>query len=271
MIQIASLTVRTASGYGAMFLATATTLLIYYLPNDTNPYNRLPASFYSSSDAGYNTAFNGLNYVFFGGNYTGLATQNSLFSGAQGRTMFAVYANASVGNFVSPIIGESTATPMGSDWFVLQSRITGANTGDPYLAGYGADDYDGIPPVTGRLVFSAASYSNGVESLYFAYGDPTTHIVTPTITLTANHVLNTAAGQFTMGYDLTEASENSLELGNVQVYNAALSDSAVQGEFSTLESTYGYSLTSAPEPSTYLLMAVSLGGLALMYRRQARA
>jgi hypothetical protein len=211
--------------------------------------------------ANSNTAFNGHTYVNFGAN-SGLVTADALFSGGADRSVAAVYTTPTSNNAVNPIAGQVGPGTNGA-WFMLQARS--APAGSPYLAGFNDDDSgNGAAPVANQLTFALATYdgTTDTETVYWAFG------LTGAVqsqSVTAATPLNTTASPFDIGFDSSEPSLGDMQVGQVLVYENALSSTAATSEIESLQDYYA---AAAPEPSTYALMGVSLlAGVAFLRHR----
>jgi len=115
-------------------------------------------------DNGVIYRFNDLPTIYFiKSSSTYLSTTNSLFTGANSRSMWAVYKPNTTSTSVYAVCGQSTGTTTGT-WFVLQFRNHFA-TGDPYLAGF-ADDLTGGDAITTDPKIAAADYDGTTGILY---------------------------------------------------------------------------------------------------------
>jgi hypothetical protein len=225
--------------------------------------------------ANTNSTFNGHAYVDFGTNQ-GLATASSLFSGGADRSVAAVYDDPAGDNHnTNPIAGQGDAGGNQGAWFVLQARDTGANNGDPYLAGYNDDVNPLVDPVANQLTFAIGTYSFnattqvGTETLYWAYGlTGTVHSQSMTLGTALNPNLNTAANPFTIGFDSVEGSLSDMQIGAVQVYSNSMDLAQATTTIDALQAFYA---APVPEPSTYALMGVTLLAGVVFLRRRAQA
>jgi hypothetical protein len=218
--------------------------------------------------ANTDTAFNGHNYVSFGATGTtneGLATASSLFSGTNARSLVAVYDTPGGDNTnVNPIVGEGNNTQAGGI-FGLQARDTGANnTGSPYLATGTSVDPAGPAPTADQLTFSLATYDGTNLDLYYAYG------TTGTITEVTDSLAGTGVSVSTVATPLELAFNGNgktdlgdLDLGQVLVYDSALTTAQADTEIENLQAFY-----TAPEPSICFMMVGGLAGLAYLIRRK---
>jgi hypothetical protein len=224
-----------------------------------------PYTLNSSGDptaANSNSAFNGHAYVNFGA-ASGLVTTGSLFSGGADRSVAAVYTTPTSNTAVNPIAGEvGPGTP--GEWFMLQARTSPA--GSPYLAGFADDNSgNGAPPVANQLTFALATYdgTTDTETVYWAYG---LFGAVQSASTTASPALNTSASPFDIGFDSSEPSVGDMQVGQVLVYENALSSTAAADEIGYLQDYYG-----APEPSTNALVGISLLVGVVFLRRRAQA
>jgi hypothetical protein len=209
------------------------------------------------------TVFNGHNYVDITG---GFLTSTALYSGSQSRTVAAVYANPFGDNGgINPVAGEEGPQNYGL-WFALQARSLYA-AGDPYLVNAGPDVSSGGSPVANRLTFALATYDGTVETLYWAYG--TSGAVRSTSVTVS---LNTNVADFGIGTSTNEVSEGNMDIGQVLVYNNALTygtngtDGTAAAEIRSLQAYYAAS-PEVPEPSTWAMMLGGMAFLAICIRR----
>lgn len=214
---------------------------------------------------GSSSVFNGGQYVSFGTD-AALATSN-LFSGSSARSIAVVF-NTPLGNNgnVNAIVGESGAANDGS-WFELQARSNGAanvpNGGDPYLAGFQEDDGTDAAPATNQLIFAIVTYTGTTETVYWANG-LSGSVNTPAVT-NLSGALNTLSNPFLFGSDEGNELENgNMQLGQVLVYNNAMSGAQADAEIADLQTFYESDL---PEPSTWTLLFVGLGACVFFTRR----
>ena len=226
---------------------------------------------YTSSSAGYDTVFNGHNYLSYNANQSqsdGLLT-NALFSGNSPRTVAGVYDTPLYGTGIAPsgsfdalVAGQATVAG-GGTWFALESRDNNA-VGNPYLVNYGPDlstngSYPNVGhlPIAHELQFAVATYDGTTETLYWAYG--TTGVV-HSISVAAD--LNTNSNIFTEGSAPGEAS-SPIDIGAVIVLNSAID---AQDATAVIEGLQGY---YSPEPSSIAaLCGMGAMGLLLLARRR---
>jgi hypothetical protein len=214
--------------------------------------------------ANTNAAFNGHTYVDFG-SASGLVTADALFSGSANRSVAAVYTTPTSNAAVNPIAGQVGAGTQGV-WFMLQART--APPGSPYLAGFNDDDSgSAAPPVANELTFALATYDQATaqETVYWAFGlHGAVNSLTMQLGTVANPALDTTASPFDIGFDSSEPSVGDMQVGQVLVYENALSSAAATNEIESLQDDYG-----APEPSTCALVGASLLAGVVFLRRRA--
>lgn len=108
--------------------------------------------------------FNGKPTIYFQKSSSNqLATGDSLFSGANPRSMWVVYKPNTTTTGVYAVCGQSIGNITGS-WFVIQFRNQFA-TGDPYLAAY-VSDLTGNDAITTDPKIVDANYDGTTASLY---------------------------------------------------------------------------------------------------------
>jgi len=158
---------------------------------------------------------------FFRANNTALKTAAALFTGAQARSVYAVYTPLSTTiNLGNDIWGQQSGSTPGT-WCVLQFRQAFGANGDPYFAGYFADLTDGSNITTVKKIASFF-YDGTTASLYR----------NSTLVQSAARALNTVNVQFTIGgtpeafiseiivYNSSQLTFRNQLIGNINSYYA---------------------------------------------------
>ncbi len=229
---------------------------------------------YGYGTAGADAAFNGHNYIAYGGG-NGLTTTGALYTGGNDRSLAVVYdtptyTSAQNGGFNAFVAGQAPAATAGqlATWWGLESRDNNV-VGNPYLVTFGTGTdlttngqypNPGNPPVADQLTFALATYNSTtqIESLYWAYGlnGAVNSVSVGGITL------GTASYPFTVGSSGDGSSP--VNVGQVIVWSNALDSMAAASEIQALQAQYAQSV---PEPGSLVVWALGLVGLLTLGRR----